>query len=734
MYFNLNMPSVIMLISGAILLLIVFFSIKGKNDVNAVNLKKMMMAASFWAITNGLELAVNDVPVKVFLSELSYISICSIMPLWLTFICGYAQKENDLKRPVVLLVHGIPAVMLLLVFTNKWHQLVWPTLTPYRVDGGVRLIYGHGPALYAYAAYCGIIMFYGVAILIHFHINVPAYMKRQVRLVLIASLAPWIGNVIYLLGYSPIQAVDLTPIGFIITGLVFQYAISRHRMLDLMPVARHTLFDELIDGVLTLDTKGRITDINSATAEMLNSGSKSLIGRSLEEVLPALSEILSKATEDNKIRKESFALGERIIDARISVLRYKKSVCGHLIVLRDATEIRQAQVELLKAKDEAEAASIAKGQFLANISHEIRTPMNGIIGFLELMEDTGLNPEQSEYLNDAKSAAETLLLLLNDILDYSRAEADKIALESIPFNLHELIEDTISLFTPSARKKGTALHRLISPEVPEQVRGDPVRLRQILNNFTGNAVKFTENGQVSISAAVADQSPESVAVRFEIRDTGIGMSPETVNKLFQAFTQADASTTRKYGGTGLGLAICKKLTDLMGGTIAVESEPDKGSCFKITLRLYRMEHPDSDASAQAAAVAERTPAPIEGAHILLVEDIAANRKLATILLEKMGCIVECAENGEQAVEMCGGKKYDLLLMDCQMPVMDGYEATKAIRSAGGPNSATPIVAMTANASEEGRENCLEAGMDDCITKPINRGIFEECINRYCGAR
>lgn len=733
MRFSLNMPSVVMLFSGAILLLIVFFTAKGKDEENAVGLKKVMVAASFWSITNGIELASNDIALKIFLSKLSYIGICSVMPLWFMFVLSYVKKENLLKNAVKYPVHGIPAAMLVLVFTNEFHHLVWPTLIPYGADGGIRLIYGHGIAVYAYAAYCAVIMFWGTTILISFLLDVPALIRRQVRLVLIASISPWIANVIYLLGYSPIPAVDLTPIGFIVTGLLFQFAIMRFRMLDLMPIARHTLLGELIDGVLILDNKSRIADINPAVADLLRSNEAELVGKPLDEVLPALSAIMPGISDHSKIKNESFDLDERVIDARISPLMDKNIIRGHLVVLRDITDIKQAQTELLKAKDEAEAANIAKGRFLANVSHEIRTPMNGIVGFLELLEATGLNREQSEYLNDVKSAAEALLFLINDILDYSRAEADKLMFENIPFNLHKLVEESISLFTPSVQKKGTKLIHHISRDVPRNVIGDPVRLRQVLNNIIGNAVKFTGKGQVSITVGSSDDSAKTVLVRFEIRDTGIGMSRDTVNKLFQAFTQADASTTRKYGGTGLGLAISKKIIDLLDGIIEVESEPDKGTCFKISLRFEKAESCDARIQPAESSSAESTAVMISNARILLVEDIAANRKLAGILLQKMGCAVDFAENGRQAVEMCNKTAYNLLLMDCQMPVMDGYEASKAIRSEGGKNSNTPIVAMTADAQESDRENSREAGMNDYISKPVSRKKLEECIGRHLNA-
>ena len=733
-----NIPSIVMLISGTILFSGIFYSTKGKNDACAIYFKWMMAAASFWAITNGIELASSNIGFKMLFSQFSYIGICSVMPMWLMFVLTYIKKEHLLNKRVLALLFGIPVIMVLFVFTNNYHHLIWSSVTPYEVDGGVRLIYDHGAALFSFATYCYLVMVVGTQQMIRSLRSAPVLIRKQIWLILVGSVFPWISNIIYLLGYSPLPAVDLTPIGFILTGIMFHFAITRFQMLDLMPVARDALFGELIDGVLVLDVKNRIADINPAAADLLKVSEKNIVGKPLNEILPMLYDILL-IDDGREIRNGSFELDGKSIDARISTLMEKNAAFGHLIILRDITDIRHTQAELLKAKEEAEAANIAKGQFIANVSHEIRTPMNGMVGFLELLSDTPLNREQADYLNDIKSAAGTLLVLLNDILDYSRIDAGKMHLEHVPFNLHKLLEDTIALFAPTALEKGTDLMPHINDGVPAHVTGDPVRLRQVLNNIIGNAVKFTEQGKVWVTADVVEEDRKNTLLRFEIRDTGIGMSDEVIGRLFNVFTQADASTTRKFGGTGLGLAISKKILDLVDGDIEVKSEPGKGSCFTITLRLEKAD-PDEVQADSHLSVFDKTKNLVmecdfrdrqlnrKNTSILLVEDIAANRRLATIMLQKLGFDVECAENGKQAVERCNSRLYDLLLMDCQMPVMDGYEASRIIR-AGGVNSRTPIVAMTANTLESDIEACLQAGMNDFVTKPVAMKKLEECIDR-----
>jgi PAS domain S-box-containing protein len=538
----------------------------------------------------------------------------------------------------------------------------------------------------------------------------------------------------------------------------------------------------------------------------------------------------------------------------------------------DITKIKEYEESLRLAKKEAETANKAKSQFLANMSHEIRTPMSGIVGFIELLSSMPLEREQACYLAEIKASTDALLTLINDILDYSKIEAGKLLIETIPFNIIRLVEETVSLFSPRAYKKGIEIISHITTGVPSEVQGDLGKLRQVLSNIIGNAVKFTDKGEVLVKVGRLKESKEKVLLQFEIQDTGIGISDETKQKLFQIFMQADASTTRKYEGTGLGLAISKKILELMGGKIEVISELDKGSTFVITLELEKGQMEDAEQKTRPlkptilnglkvmivddnasnriifseylsetgckvisandgiagleilkgltseslpqivlvdymmpglsglefgeqllkderlkdikliliTSLAQKgdaklaqtigffghlskpvrkkelidvisgvdvpeTPGTTEiivtrhlmiekhnvpTISILLVEDMLANQRLEMAMLKKLGYSVELAINGKQAVEICNTKKYDLILMDCQMPVMDGYEATDQIRKASIFNKNTTIIAMTAHAMKGDREKCLEAGMDDYISKPITMAIIEDTIGKY----
>jgi PAS domain S-box-containing protein len=388
-----------------------------------------------------------------------------------------------------------------------------------------------------------------------------------------------------------------------------------------------------------------------------------------------------------------------------------KKLIGALI---DITEQRETLMRLERAREAAETAVKAKSAFLANMSHEIRTPMNGIIGSITLLVDGGVTEEQQEYIGTIKTCSESLLQLVNDILDLSKIEAGKLTLEQTPFDLETLMKDALAVVAPAARAQGLDLRQTLDKDLPGALVGDPQRLRQVLLNLLSNAVKFTEHGHVEVRVLATGRSSDAVQLEFSVEDTGIGIPAEVQQSVLEPFTQGDNSTTRRFGGTGLGLAICSRLIDLMGGRLELRSEPGQGSTFRFT------------AGFAVAAVAGVLPGSSQGSirpstrrlRILLAEDNAVNQFIASRLLERMGHHVDVVADGRQAVTAVERADYDVVLMDCQMPNMDGYAATRAIRSLN-RGRAVPIIAMTANAMAEERQRCLDAGMDDYLAKPVS---------------
>jgi two-component system sensor histidine kinase/response regulator len=403
----------------------------------------------------------------------------------------------------------------------------------------------------------------------------------------------------------------------------------------------------------------------------------------------------------------------------------------------DVTEHVNIQARLKEQAEQAQAANVAKSAFLANVSHEIRTPMNGIIGMTHLLLDTPLNETQREFAETVRGSADALLTVINDILDFSKIEAGKLDIENIEMDLRGNVEDVGAMLKFQAESRALELHIHVHPEVPDRVLGDPQRIRQCLINLVGNAIKFTRDGRIVVEVFGVGNQNGRMLLHFEVRDTGIGLAPEVAQKLFQPFTQADSSTTRQFGGTGLGLSIVKRLVEMMGGTVGVDSELGRGSNFWFTLPLETVITRAAPVTA-LDAVRESAATRRYSGSALLVEDNPINQKVASRFLERFGLSVTIANDGAAGVRAFEARRYDLVLMDLQMPVMDGLQATQRIREieasrTGGRQASarTPVIALTANAMTGQRERCIAAGMDGFLSKPLQSEQLHDVVARYC---
>ena len=491
------------------------------------------------------------------------------------------------------------------------------------------------------------------------------------------------------------------------------------------------LVESSTDVAWRIDTSGRITFINNASERVLGMTPEQLRGRaftaisdpaSVDRDRTALAHLLSgdelwgyetvaRNATGGKVHLKLSARPQRDEAGRIT---------GAQGILHDISLEVSTRDALRVARETAEQADAAKSAFLANMSHEIRTPMTGILGTADLILDSDLTPDQRRSVELIVASGETLLTIINDILDLSKIEAGQLELEDIRLNLHEVLRDTVSLMNSGARNKGIELTLDLRGDVPRSVRGDPTRLKQVLNNLVSNAIKFTTRGGVTVSAEVVSRDREIVAVRFAVRDTGIGIAPEAAGRIFEPFRQADASTTRNYGGTGLGLSISRRLVEMMGGTLEVDSLPDIGSEFHFTIGFVV-------AQATGEIPAVKLPSTKQRAlRVLIAEDNPVNQEVAGTMLRRRGHHVDVVNNGREAVEAVARELYDVVLMDLQMPILDGLGATSEIRAAE-KGKRVPIIALTANAAGGEREKVIAAGMDDYVPKPFRAGDLIDAV-------
>lgn len=670
----------------------------------------LQLCLGIWSLFQGIEVLQTDASWKIFYSSLSYIGVATVGPALFVFTRELGGTFTHHKTKNVL--YGISGGIIAIAFTNDWHGQLWPKLIMHiDAHGNHYLEYGHGWVFYAIIAFEYACIVYALIKLIQiFRRN--ADLELQNRIILGASIIiPWGASISYVLGIQPHPGIDVTPIGFAMTSILINHAMETH-LLDVGPLARESLVEIMEEGVVVLDSNYHFQDSNQAGRILLQ---RMGLQPESAHTLPDWGRIL----EDRSEAKGEWGTGI-CIAWHILPLWNAGTYSGSLLVLRDKTSEKNFQARLQHALNEAKSASKAKTDFLSAMSHEIRTPLNAIIGLsreLSIQENT---EENKSMLQSIVFSGENLLSLVNDLLDWSKMEAGKMELDPIPLQLGQLLQNICSSLELRAKEKDIQL--ILDNQIPVEsstIKADGIRLIQVLINLLGNAIKFTERGNIILRVRLLEHSPEKVHLLFEVIDQGIGIAPDKIEKIFERFSQAEGDTARRFGGTGLGLSISSNLVEMMGGKIKVQSEINQGSTFFFDLffetAILKEQHHSHTITNYSGKV-------------LVVDDVKLNLVVAKKSLERKGFSVETLSSGLDALEL-SDLNYDLIFLDLHMPEVDGFEVIQAWRKF---NLDVPIIALTADVSSNTREKIKEVGFDSYLAKPFRdedlRNVLEEMLN------
>jgi len=716
----------IFFISTSLVSFFVAFLAFQRKSVNAARELAWLMLATgtgaFWVI---FETSAPLMAQKIFWSKLEYSGGLATPVLYLIFVLRFTGKEKLLSLRNILLLFLVPVFTFALTLTNEQHLLIWSGFSPISPKTNL-MEYYHGIWFWiGYIAYSYLLLVLAAIILLDFIIHHAKPFRSQAMVVFAGGLIPWIVSIIYLTGNSPVPGLDLTPFSITMSGVLAAYAILNFRFLDLIPVARETLVEILPDGIVVLDSNNRIQDINKAAIEFLAIRNKNIIGSPASSSHTSRKLLLTSVIDQSPV--ELIETSENNENKTYSIIKQpvKNQPGSRLVIIRDISVLKQAEKELIIARDRAEESDKLKSAFLANMSHEIRTPLNGILGFTELLKLSDVTPkQQNDYLDIIKKGGEQMLSIINDIIDISKIEAGQIKIVNSETNINNQIEFLSSFFSPEATAKGISLiSKCTLAKEDATIITDKEKLYAILANLVKNAIKFTRSGFVEYGYVKKEST-----IEFYVKDTGIGIPPDQKDIIFERFRQGSESLTRNYEGTGLGLSISRAYAEMLGGNIWFESEYGKGSVFYFNLPFIANKEIKEVIS--TIAPVESQEKKINSLVILIVEDNLPSEMLLTRLVRPFSRKILKVTTGIDAVEACrNNTDIDLVLMDVKLPEMDGYQSTKEIRKF---NKDLVIIAQTAFGLMDEKEKAMAAGCTDFITKPIDRIVLFAMVQKYFG--
>jgi signal transduction histidine kinase/CheY-like chemotaxis protein len=705
--------TVLLFITTGVLFVFALYARQRRATVGALAFMRLALLVAAWTLTYALELAGSSASVKVFWAKLQYLSIASTPLAWLIFTLHYTDKGGWITRRKLVALLILPTLTVLLAFTNEAHGLIWS-----QIDVGVAgrfmpLEVGHGPWFWVYVIFSYVLMLLGSTVLVQGILRSPQLYRRQAAGLLLSAAAPWVGNALYVFRLNPFHPLDLTPFAFAVSALVLGWSLFRFRLLDLVPVAYSTIVKGMRDGIIVLDTQNRLADLNPAAERILGERAGGMLGQPVERLLADQPGLVAACRGVTEARME-IALGDgpalRNYDVQIALLDRRSQLNGRLVILHDVTERKQAEAILQAAKEAAEQATQAKSAFLATMSHEIRTPMSGVLGMTDMLLETNLDTEQREFVKILRTSGDAMLRVINDLLDISKIEAGKLELEHVPFHVRVCLEESLDLVGIRAAQKQLDMAYTIDPQTPNTLLGDSARLRQILVNLLSNAIKFTDSGEILVSVTARNLADNHYEVQFAVKDTGIGIPPDHQDRLFKSFSQVDPVSARSRTGSGLGVTISKRLSELMGGTMWVESTEGLGSTFYFTI------------VAEAALSQERIylPEPLPeliGRRLLVVDGNIHNRQMLSQQAQAWGMLARVTASGAEALSWIrDGDPFDVAILDLQMPDMDGAMLVGEIRNYRNSDALT-LIMLTSLGQQEGLK-AVKSSVQAVLNKPI----------------
>ena len=715
-------------ISAGICIFVAWRAWARRQTPGAGALALLMSGFGLWALAYVISLSSIDLKFQFLMARLEYFGVLGVPLVWLVFVMQYTGQERWLTRRTLFLL-STPALLLLIpVWVSSLQGLIWTSYTQVKVDELLLFKSTKGPLYWLIISYVSLVLMGGAWLLIRAWRNSDGMQRQQNLIMLLASLAPWIASLLFASGLSPFGALDLTPFAFTLTGVVMSWGLFRYSLLEIMPIAREAVIDNLRDGILVLDLQGRIIYANQSTAHIMGIDTGSLVGQPATQAMQHMQVLKA---EKGLLELKTYTLqGDQYLESIETPLqdRLGRSI-GQLVMLHDITARKKYEQALEEARDvaevarqEAEVANQSKSSFLANMSHELRTPLTVILGYSEMLLEAARAAEQERTitrLERIQTSAGHLLNLINEILDFSKIEAGRMELAIEDFNVTGLLTEIGAAIRPQVEKNSNRMETAWSEDLG-QMRSDPARVRQVLYNLMSNAAKFTENGLVRLEVQRSVRNGGDW-LRFRVIDTGIGMSGEQLANLFRAFQQADASTARKYGGSGLGLAISRRLAQLMGGDISVQSALGEGSTF--TLRL------PADITHYSASFmtldADTQPLRSTGT-VLIIENDPEIAELIAAHVAGAGMRAEVATNGETGLQRVTELSPDVITLDAQLPDMSGWDTLGRLKSS--PTTQTiPVVMISI---DENRERGFALGATDYLTKPIDRQRLRQVLERF----